>query len=665
MTEKILIQFLLLSFFLVISLITFTLPSYKILRLINYRPKGFLEDFTIASIFGITFFTISAYVLSFLHLRSVLWIIPVVGVLVLIKALRSIDFGFLKEKILVNKFILLIFFIGIIFQVAVNAPSGMEYDGGIYFFSSHGHDGVWHLSLMEEMKKGEFPFKNPEFLGNTLQNYHFFSDLLMSEMSRLYKFSNLDIYFRFMPVVFSLLLGLASFLLVRNWTGSKVAGVWSLFFVYFAGSFGYILTIPQNHNLSGETIFWVSQTHSVLGNPPHASAFIIFIAFLISFFNFVKERNKPYFWLCVFFGAVIIEFKIYAGLLILGGLLVTGVFEILGKRKFEIMTLFLYTLILSLLIYFPNSRNSQEFLVFEPWWFIRTMVVAPDRLNWLDLELRRQTYISEDNLKRVIQLEATAFLIFLFGNLGMRFIGFFTYFKLIFKSIYKEYFNLFFIVVTTAAFLIPVFFLQKGVAWNTIQFNQYFLLLFGFLAAITASQIINVLKLKILKIIVIFLIVLLSVPTQVGLLLQFYTNLPLSKISYESLGALSYLNKNSNQEDIVLTVPFDKYRNPNEYPPKSIHNWYDTGYVSAFSGRRTLLSDEEQVKIMGYKVDDLLVSRTEAFEDPTGDKLKSFANKYSARYFYLESDQQFLKTPKNFKLIYDKNEVRIYKINET
>lgn len=662
MIENILIQVLLLSIFLIISLITFTLPSYVILRLINYKSRGFLEDFTIASIFGIAFFTISTYILSFLHLRFFIWIIPILGILILVKTISRINFAFIKEKINSNKFLLLILFLGIIFQVAVNAPSGMEYKDGIYFYSSHGHDGIWHLSLMERLKKDEFPFKNPEFLSKPLQNYHFFSDLLMSEVSRLYKFSNLDIYFRFMPVVFSLLLGLSSFLLVRKWIGSKVAGFWSIFFVYFAGSFGYFLTIPQNHNLSGETIFWVSQTHSVLGNPPHASAFIIFIAFLISFFNYSKERNKTYFWLSIFFGAVIIEFKVYAGLLILGGLLLTGIFELIIKRKFEILGLFIYTLIFSLIIYLPNSKNSQEFLVFEPWWFIRTMVVAPDRLNWLDLELRRQTYIYEGNWKRVIQVEATAFLIFLFGNLGMRFIGFFTYFKLLLKGIYKEYFNLFFISVTTASFLIPVLFLQKGVVWNTIQFNQYFLLFFGFLAAITTAELIKFLKFNFLKIIVSAVIIILSVPTQVGLLLQFYTNQPLSKLTFESLDSLSYLRSISLPSDIILTAPFDKFSGSEIYPPKPIHNWYDTGYVSAFSGRTTLLSDEEQIKIMGYKIDELLKEREEAFSNESGEKLEDFAKKYSARYLYLESDQGLLNVPKSFELIYDKGGIKIYKI---
>ena len=69
------------------------------------------------------------------------------------------------------------------------------------------------------------------------------------------------------------------------------------------------------------------------------------------------------------------------------------------------------------------------------------MVVIDSRLDWIDLEHRRQTYIYENNLKRVIQLEITAFLIFVFGNLGMRFIGLLSFIKLL-PTIFKDYFNL-------------------------------------------------------------------------------------------------------------------------------------------------------------------------------------------------------------------------------
>ncbi len=654
-----LIQILLAILFLIACFISLGTPF---IWLIKKYDNGLddLEKITISATLGIVLFTLFAYISAWLHVRFLMYSLPLLGIWNIYKS-KSFFLNF-KLGIIAKKFFLLVIIVGIIGQVAVNAPSGLPYKDGIDFWSSHGHDGIWHLALMSEMHKNIFPFQNPELAGNRLQNYHFFVDLLMSEFSRLFMFSNLDIYFRFMPIVFSLLLGLSSFILVRGWSKKEIAGIWAMIFTYFAGSFGWIVYVPTHRSLGGESIFWVSQTQSVLGNPPHAAAFIIVSVFLFSLFKYLNLRKPFYFFLCVILGGSVIEFKVYAGVLILGGLLVIGISELIFKKLFQALFLFFATLLLSLIIYLPNSANSQDFLMWQPWWFIRTTVVATDRLNWLDLELRRQTYIAEHNYKRVIQLEATAFLIFLFGNLGMRFIGFWTIFKQLKMNIFKDSFNLFFLSITTASFLIPVFFLQRGVAWNAIQFNQYFLLLFGFIAGITMAEALSNLRSINLKVIIGLLVFLLMIPTQLGLLWQFYSNHSLSKVSYQELQALSFLK--SQPEGVVLTMPFNRYeRDIYKDPPVPIYSWSDTGYIPAFSSQRTLISDEEQVNIMGYKVDRLLQERKEAFESKDYQKINDFIKKYNVGYIYLSWNQKIATDSSliNADLVFKNDNAKVYK----
>lgn len=647
--------------FLFLSLISFTFIGLPILKKIKLDLEDEIEKFILSTVVGLVLFTLSAYVLAAVNLRFLMWIFPIFGILIGIK-LRKEIFAF-RPKISYKAYFLAVFIVGVIGQVAVNAPSGLPYKDGIYFWSSHGHDGIWHLALMQEMQKGIFPFQNPELAGYNLQNYHFFVDLLMSEFSRVFHFSNLDIYFRFMPLVFSLLLGLSSFIFVRAWSKSELAGIWAMFFTYFAGSFGYLLYIPTHKSLGGESIFWVSQTQSVLGNPPHAAAFIILTTFLFCLLKYLNTKQFGYFLLCAILGGLVIEFKVYAGVLLLGGLLIIGFYELIFKRLYKTLMLFLATLFIALLIYLPNSTNSQDFLIWEPWWFIRTMVVATDRLNWLDLELRRQTYVSESNWKRVIQLEATAFFIFLLGNLGMRFLGFWTIIKQVRENVFKNSFNLFFLSITVASFFIPVFFLQKGVAWNAIQFNQYFLLLFGFLASLSIPQILNLHKSKLLKITISLLIIVLAVPTQLGLLWQFYSNRALSKVSYNELEALNFLKK--QEKFLVLVAPFNKYeRDQYKAPPIPMYAWYDTGYVSAFSGKEILISDEEQVNIMGYRVENLVKERQEAFESTDPNFVNGFLKKYKVDYVYLAWNQKFATESAtiDMDLVFDNKDAKIFKV---
>src|SRR3989344_2633392 len=676
MIQSTILQILLGILFLAINFICFTTVGFFILKKFQFIVKDSIEKYTLSTVLGLVIFTLIAYIFAFINLRFLMWTFPIFGLLVLIKFKN--EFLQFKLNIHSKNLFLLVFLIGIFAQVAVNAPSGLPYQEGIYFWSSHGHDGVWHLSLMEHMKAREFPFQNPELAGAKLQNYHFFVDLLMSEMSRLFYFSNLDIYFRFMPTLFSILLGLTSFIFVREWKKSEIAGIWAMFFTYFAGSFGYLLYIPTHGSLGGESIFWVSQTHSVLGNPPHASAFIILTAFLFCLLRYFKSYDYKYFFLSVILGGSIIGFKVYGGILILFGLLIVGIYEIFAKRIFKTLLLFLASFLLSFGIYFPNSAGSQDFLIWQPWWYIRTMVVATDRLNWLDLELRRQHYLSRGTWNanlRVVQLETTAFLIFLFGNLGMRFLGFWTIFKQLRENIFRNSFNLFFLIITLTSFTIPVLFLQKGVAWNSIQFNQYFLLLFGFLAAIAVTDLLIKIKIKairttslrptVLKVITVIIIIFLAIPTQVGLLWQFYSNPALSKISYGELEALNYLKQNSERDAVVLTAPFNKYeKDMYKNPTIPIYAWYDTGYVSVFTSRKTLIADEEQINIMGYDVDELVNERKEAFDSTDSNKMNDFLKKYDVDFIYLVWEERFAAEVENINadLVFENEDSRIYRV---
>lgn len=665
MVVQVFSQLLQLALFLIIVFLCFIPFGFLLLSSIK-KDLDFLQKITLSAVCGMVLFTLIAYILAFLNLRFLMWGIPVIGLILTFKNRR--EFFTVKLNLNYKLFFFAVLILGIIGQVAVNAFSGLPYQEGLYFYSSHGHDGVWHLSLMEHLHKNVFPFINPEFNGARLQNYHFFVDLLMSEFSRLFPlFTNLDIYFRFMPTVFSLLMGLAAFIFVKEWGKKEIAGIWAMIFTYFAGSFGYLLYIPTHKSLGGESIFWVSQTQSVLGNPPHAAAFIIVTVCLFTLLKYFQTRQKTFFWISVLLGGAVIEFKVYGGMLILGGLLLVSLYELIFKRIYQTALLFVAMFILAFAIYFPNSANSQDFLIFQPWWFIRTMVVAPDRLNWLDLELRRQTYIAESNWKRVIQLEATAFLIFLFGNLGMRFLGFWAIGKQIKDNIFKNTFNLMFLSIIIASFFIPVFFLQQGVAWNTIQFNQYFLLLFGFLSALVMADLSAFIKKIPLKIFFGLIVIILAVPTQLGLLMQFYSNLPLSKITYEELDAMQFIKNNSTDEDIILTAPFNPYiRSKYNRPPIPIYSWYDTGYVAAFSSRKAFLSDEEQITIMGYKPDELFKEREMIFQTDDPKIINNYLTKNSIDYIYLVWGQKFIADEKliNADLVFENKDAKVYKVRK-
>lgn len=545
-----------------------------------------------------TLFTLISYFLFILKVPFL--IIPLTflaicfGVKPLIKKAKQIK---IKPN-LQTALILIVFVLGIAGQLAVISPSGIFQNGDLVFWSSHGHDASWHIALMEEFKKG-FPFQDPSFAGEKLVNYHFFSDITPAILGKYLPISNLDLYFRIFPLLYSLFLGVSAYFLTKKITGSFGASIWAVIFTYFAGSFGYIIG-------KGESVFWATQPQSSSGNPPQIISNFLVLAFFYFLFSYKQKKTKWTLLSSILILGTLVEFKVYAAIVLFVATLVTGLWQIIILAG-----------LLSALLYFPNASGSTSFLIFQPWWYIRTMIVEPSRLNLLDWELRRQTYIFEHNWKRVIFLEGLGFLILFFGNLGMRFLGLIEFLKS--KLIIK--------LAIIISLILPLLFLQKGVASNTSQFLQYFVLLFGILAGIGTAKI--TFRFKFL----IPIIIILMIPTQIGLLREFYSRPAYAKISSVELQALNYIKQNSPRNAVILTPPYNQYLNLGGATP-NIWDWSDTSYVAAFSGRRTYMDDSEQADIMGYDYQPRMELKKTIFESTETGKVKEAINQTNANIIY-------------------------------
>lgn len=317
-----------------------------------------------------------------------------------------------------------------------------------------------------------------------------------------------------------------------------------------------------------------------------------------------------------------------------------------------------------------TSKEAVSFLMFLPWWFIRTMVV--DKLGWMDHELRRQHYLSKGTWNaylRVLQLEITALLIFIIGNFGMRILGFYTIFRQSLKiSTFKNPINVMLLVSMLTGVLMVLLFVQKGIIYNNIQYIQYSLLILGFYAAVATYDLLNIAKKKFAKVIFFTLIVFLSVPTVIGNLNEFYGpgRTALAKISTQDLEALGYLRKHSDPKAIVLTVPFNKYlKDKFPYQPRPIYAWYSTAYIPALTGRITYLTSEEQALITGYKTDERILQMKRFFEQKDFSFNRNFLKDSNIDYIYIAKEE--IEKPLDIKnndlsIFFENNEVIIYKV---
>lgn len=537
--------------------------------------------------------------------------------------------------------------VGIIGQLLIIAPSGIiDKNGNLLFWSSHGHDGPWHIALVEEMKKG-YPFNNPVFAGEKLKNYHFFSDILPMVFNKYLGLNNFDLYFRIFPLFYSILYGASAYFLTKKITGSYKASIWATIFTYFAGSWGYLIG-------KSESVFWATQPQSSIGNPPQIISDFMFLSAIYFVLNFVKATDKKeklnnfiYSFLIL---ATISSFKIYAGIVLLGTLAIIGTYNLIVKRNKDLFLLTLISGITALAIYLPNASGTKGFLIYEPWWYIRTMIVEPSRLNLIDWELRRQTYLVENNYKRVIFLEGLGFLIFFFGNLGMRFLGLKEYLKT--NAIFK--------IAVVISIVFPLLFLQKGVASNTAQFLQYYVLIFGILSAIQIAKI----KSKWLNILLTPIIILLMVPTQFNLIKTFYSRPAFAKVDSQELQALKFIQENTNESDVILTPPYNQDLDLKE-PVSQIWDWFDTAYVASLTGRLTYFDDYEQMDIMGYPYRDRLKIKKTIFESEDTKEVEKMIKETKANILYFPT----ILKPKvklediNITKIYSNDFAEVWRIN--
>jgi len=191
-------------------------------------------------------------------------------------------FVFLVSQIKLPIWSWLVIFLSLAIFVVPMVKSGMIQGWGMGFWGPNGHDGVWHLSLMNQIK---VPPDNPLLSGTKLFGYHWGFDFLASAIVRLFSFNHYDVYFRLLPILIGVLIGILSLKLGKKITGSYQVGILFLLLNFFCGSFGWLFTLIKSGSIGGESLFWSMQSISTLINPPFALSIVGLLFGLIVWFD--------------------------------------------------------------------------------------------------------------------------------------------------------------------------------------------------------------------------------------------------------------------------------------------------------------------------------------------------------------------------------------------
>ena len=640
---KLLLKFLVFSFFI------FYFPGLAILKKLNLSPP---VKFVLAWPVGISLFTLTAFILGYFHFWWGLFVLPIVGLYVVRKDLNLPRLSWVTG----NKITLTLITLGSLSWLATTVKNGLTYDFGLGFWGAHGHDAIWHLSVIESAKKG-LPLENPIFAGEVLRNYHFFYDLLLAGISNLTNLQAIDLYFRYFPILLSILIGSVVYILANVWFKSKLAANLAIFFIYFGGSFGWIVSYFKNRTLGGESLFWAQQGISTFINPPFAISILLFLTGLFLFNKLVSQKQYPVANIIplILVWGVLIEFKAYGGLLVLGALSIVTIFE-LSKRNLNFLKISLPTGLLSLLVFLPNNLNSTSLLVFSPFWLIHSMIESPDRVGWYRLQLAKMAGEQGGNWFKFFAAEIIGFSIFILGNLGTRVVGIAAFKKILPLNSFKLFIGSF----LTASSIIPLLFIQKGSSFNIIQFFYYFLVVFSFLAAYSLAILIT--KNKRIGLLVTAAMVLLTLPTTWDSLHHYIPVRPPSRISTEEVEALNFLK---DQENGIVVTFYDKRLRERFTEPVPLFAYDSTAYVSAYSGKREFISDTVNLEILGVDYKGRLQVTRDILAVREPDQINKLLKENNIKYIYAPKVFNFSPDAERLKvkIIFENSEVKIFKVN--
>lgn len=557
----------------------------------------------------------------------------------------------------INKILALLVGLGSVVMSLTMIRSGLFYSFGIGFWGPNGHDGVWHLALINQALKG-FPAPHPTFSGFKLANYHYFYDLLLGLVNKLTTIPIHHLYFQIFPVLLAIGLGILSFLVGYWWRKDFWTGFWLAFFNYFAGSFGYLISLWRYGQLGGESLFWSMQSISTLINPPFALSLLVLLGGMLLLLK-IKDWNLGRVLLTACLFGILINIKAYAGLVGLAALGAYALFKFFKKEKVY-LGIFGLALLLGLLIFIPTNRQSGSLFVYQPFWFIHSMIESIDRFYWPQLAVARYFFTGKGTTLGLAAVEAIGVLIFLIGNLGTRIIG---GWDLINRMREKKLGDLdcFLITGFFSGFVPVLLFIQKGTAWNVIQFFYYSLFFANFYAAATMARATK--NKKLWKYLILIMVVILTLPTSFSTLKHYLGWPPPAAIPIGELEALSLLK--SKKAGTVFTFPYDEFEKKNySNTPLPLKAYESTAYVAAFSGQQTFLEDQMNLEISDY---DWRQRREETVKFfTTADKIwaRGFLLNNKIGYLYLTRDKK-LKMDENdlgIEKIFDNGEVKIYEV---
>lgn len=390
------------------------------------------------------------------------------------------------KKVKINFVLAAILFFVVVIQSIVSFTSGLDINGSLRLMGAHGQDSIYHIALINNLFEN-IPPNNPVYSGDKLNNYHYFNDFFISIVESFTKIPTLTLYFKVISPFLILLFSWTTFVLIKRLTNSNVISYFAILFVTLSSNLYYIAGLFYPGALITPSVYWVDEYTTRLVNLQLLTSYITVLTvltLLLIIKNFGQVKYLLFLGLLV---GSLIGFKAYGAVLILMGLGVLSLKELIQNRNWEYFKLLVTSTLAAAIFFLMVSKLSQPMFDFSALWFIKTMFESWDRINYPEWELKRQIFMEHNNFLRIWQLYAWGIVLFIVGNLGGRILGVLSLLQRGATRESEVKWILF--IIGSLGILLPMLVIQKGVAWNSIQFIYYSVLAFSLLTVVAIPMV--------------------------------------------------------------------------------------------------------------------------------------------------------------------------------
>jgi len=564
------------------------LPAKIIFAKLKIKSGDQFIDTGLSITFGITFITLLTLILRLSNLDLLfLWVIPAVSLISVFSNLKLPKSKISQGHIL----IFLMIFLGVVTQNLVLFRGGNKTSAGYIFPSVH--DTMWNIALIQELYHHN-PAQNPAMITAPLKNNHYFYPLFLAATRFVMGIDIYDLYFRFMPVLVSMLFGLGIYAVGKIFVKDVFFRALTIFLGYFSGSFAYFvpLFLGKNFDWKGNT-FFADQPFDQIINPYSVFGFVLMLFGIYCLAQIINSRGNSKLGYSIvgatMFG-ILYGFKSFGGLLIIASLIGYSIFSLLIYRKILFLTLTILAIILFSSVFFFITDPTRATLIWAPGWLLTQMVADKDKVYLPYLVDVESYYKLIGNYLGLLKIKMIELIIYLLGNLGTRIIGllYLLYILFIMHVHNRKYIMQFIGISAFISLMIPLLFNLRNSTFNIIQFTPYGLVLSATVSVYVLEKIYlyfarNQRKIPGVLLIVCFII--LSIPVNAKNILS-KIGTPEDTIAREEMEALKFLNGETTESDILLIDPKKFSQDPI--------------YIPAISERRVYLASPGYASQTGY-----------------------------------------------------------------